>query len=187
MSQKTKNRHFTTFSKNKYSGQLLQLFSSAMDPLKEITESVGAYKAVQQHFPKLLYDPKTTIIVAGDGIQPRTGSYFWSNCPCPIYSVDPNLRPKLNKLRFVDQRLQLRKGKIGEFTFKVDRAIIVCVHSHAPYCEIIQSLDVKETHMVEIPCCFPYKGVDCVETLEYTDYHIISKLNNVKIYKFLTL
>lgn len=179
---KEHNRYFTSFINYNKVGLIIPFFKSACNPLKEITESVGAYKAVKDHFKSLLFNNDTTIIVVGDGTKPRTASIFWSESPCQIYSIDPRLSIKSKIYYPFRDRLTIYKSKMEDVKIKGNNVIVVSVHGHAPLESILHNITAKEMHMVEIPCCFPFKAVPCQRTESYIDYSIHSEKNLVNIY-----
>lgn len=179
MRKSKKTDYLDWFLKREKNWGCHSLFKSTCNPSKEITESVGAYKAVQNNFSSILYDKDTSIVVVGDGTTPRTASIFYNNSPAKIYSIDPEMRKP--KIRF-DSRLSIIKAKIEEVNIKANTAIIVCVHSHAPIKAILSNINAKKKYLVEIPCCFPYKGINCEYVDSYVDFNIISPRNTVNIY-----
>lgn len=179
---KEHNRYFTSFINYNKVGLIIPFFKSARNPLKEITESVGAYKAVKDHFKSLLFNKDTTIVAVGDGTKPRTASIFWAESPCQVYSIDPRLSIKSKIYYPFRDRLTIYKSKMEDVKIEANKVIVVSVHGHASLESILHNITAKEMHMVEIPCCFPFKNVPCQKIESYVDHSILSEKNYVNVY-----
>jgi len=148
---------------------------------KEITESMGAFYAVWTYladtFP--LDDPYVNLYAVGDGCTPRTATLFAYRTAWQCYSIDPLLRPiRNNTFRLYCQPSSITDYKLSGYP---DKAVIVCVHSHATMKDTLNIIQARSRAMVAIPCCVPYNSpIPCIS---YEDAGIWSEKRTVKIWK----
>lgn len=144
--------HFLSLS---FAPTLLPFFASAVNPAKEITESMGAAIAVlrwQRYRSIDRGDHGVRVVVVGDGSQPRTGALIACMTGWQVVSVDPAMKPHraadgINRLTCVRARI--------EDAGLVDADFVVAVHSHAPV-EATRAVARVGGIIVSIPCCVPW-------------------------------
>jgi hypothetical protein len=106
--------------------------------IKEISESMAAYIAMKPYLDKV-----DTVLVVGDGCQPRTGSILACLYPqLTIHSIDPML-----KLEFQLANLKLYPMTIEKFLSSKENILsnvkglcVICVHSHACFDDYMSNL-----------------------------------------------
>jgi len=157
---------------------MLKLFPNS----KEVTETFGAWEAVQKHLPHLdRANPDIVAIVIGDGHSPRTGALIAMSTSWEVHSIDPLLRPKhVGKIkRLATHRECFPSPSVMQFDGK--KVVVVAVHSHAGFNPI---LDIECTSLdaVAIPCCVPHKLPGLTPQV-YADTAIWSPERNVHIWK----
>jgi len=76
--------------------------------LKEITDSMGVFVAIQKHISFDRKDRNIHCVVVGDGHTPRTGMLIARLTAWEVYSIDPVMRLK----NYHTDRLCLFKKKI---------------------------------------------------------------------------
>ena len=157
---------------------MLKLFPNS----KEVTETFGAWEAVQKHLPHLdRANPDIVAIVIGDGHSPRTGALIAMSTSWEVHSIDPLLRPKhVGKIK----RLHVHREPFPSSSvdgFEGKRVVVVAVHSHAPFEPI---LNIRCSHMdaVAIPCCVPHVLPNLKPQI-YADAAIWSPERNVHVWK----
>ena len=180
----TERHYVNEFFRLKCASDLLakKLFPNA----KEMTESMGAFAAVQRHIVKplglSLGDRNIGLYVVGDGHTPRTAALFAMRSAWECYSIDPVLR---DKVWGVD-RLHAYTAKIENCSLlhaqDFERAIIVMVHSHARIEDTLQAIQNKNRSLVTIPCCVKHEIPD-VSYIGYQDGGIWSPQNTVKVWE----
>lgn len=157
---------------------------------KEITESMGAFSAVRNYVfteedskerDQHLKRKDIKLLSVGDGRTPRTAALFALRTKWDCYSIDPQLNTEKT---WPYKRLHLYKNRIDDLKFKFPdhTVIIVMVHSHAKIDITLNSITGKERHLVTIPCCMPHILVN-TPYIGYTDFHIASDKNEVKIWR----
>jgi len=169
-------QYISQFMKLTCAGRLLQenLFPNP----KEITESMGAIEAIRKHG----YDPKdnVTCIVIGDGHKPRTGAMIAFRSMYEVIVVDPacDWNKSFDRLTVIKDYIENVKLP------SVDKALIVCVHSHADPVKSWNCIEAKEKIMIAIPCCIPYKVKGMPDLYDsYIDPMIISPHNEILVWK----
>jgi len=149
-SLKRPSDHLDRFFCHTARARLVNLFPNA----KEVTESVGAFHAVNQHLMIDRSDPNVTAIVVGDGHSPRTGALIALSTNWNVWSVDPVLK---TKYRGVSERLTLIDAKIEDspgWNLPGKRVVIVAVHSHARLQDAVRKVRAcARLDAVSIPCC----------------------------------
>lgn len=163
----------------------LPYFLPNKNATKEITESVGCFMAAKEIDYPL---DKSIVIVAGDGIAPRTGAIFALYSKAVVHSIDPLLRPK------AEHQFQLENifgyAKKGE-DVKVDcggkRVLIVLPHSHCPMPEAVKiPFNYSRMDIVNLPCCVPVPGKFLTKENSariYVDKNILSGKNMIYIWE----
>lgn len=142
---------FVRFGKRGADMLLMGLFPNA----KEITESMGAFRALITHVPSAHRSRKDyTVVVVGDGNTPRTAGLcaFYSAWRC--VSVDPRMKSPLRwPVRI--QRLEVHKCRIEDVPLRIDGdGAILAVHSHAPLRATLRYVTFTGSRaLVAIPCC----------------------------------
>lgn len=145
---------------------------------KEITESMGAYFAVQNHLRE--YHPKdesVSLFAVGDGVTPRTAALFAFMTKWTCYSIDPLLREQDWNV----DRLHVVRKHVEDVKFHGSKVIIACVHSHADMRATLKSITGEQRSMVSIPCCVSYNHIAADK--EYFDEGIWSPKNFVKVWR----
>lgn len=154
----------------------LGLFPNA----KEVTESYGAYNAVESLLTNDFKNPEISVVCPGDGHKPRTGATFALRTNWNCVSVDPQVRKESWPIR----RLQVHKKKIEDVSLEFDHpVIIVCVHSHCTLQACLRSISAPQISIVAIPCCVKLHLGNIKPDYEYHDENIWSKENVVRIWK----
>lgn len=144
--------HFLSLS---FAPRLLPFFASAINPAKEITESMGAALTVlrwQRYRGFDRGDHDVRVVVVGDGRQPRTGALLACMTGWQVVSVDPDMKP--HKGAATIDRLSCVRARIEDAG--IDGAdFVVAVHSHAPV-EATRAVARVGGIIVSIPCCVPW-------------------------------
>ncbi len=149
--------------------------------VKEITESMAAYRAARDHLGWDMKDPNVHVVVVGDGCTPRTGATFAFRTKWDVHSVDPVLRmkdyPEISRLR-------IHRCRVEETTFESPYpTLIVAVHSHATLDNSRLSVKAPKVAAIAMPCCVPLvlNGQD--PDLEYEDYGVLSPKRTIKLWR----
>ena len=177
-------KYINEFIKLKCAPDLLAL--KVFPNAKEITESMGAYRAVMKWIKGTALstdDPYVHVYCIGDGVSPRTGALFAHMTRWNVTSIDPALREKYQNIPV--KRLQVIRKPIAEvrvvYREEKDVAIIVLVHAHVSMNEVLKAIQYPTRHVVAIPCCKPQDIKNRVY-LGYQDHHIWSPKNTVKVW-----
>lgn len=159
---------------------------------KEITESMGAFNAVQRNLWNVFHPSDETVecYIIGDGSKPRTGALFAYRTKWKIVSIDPNmLRNKLELGGIAAtpkriNRLYAYRNYIEDLTFYEahNNVLIVCVHSHAKLSDCFHAFPWSKKYIVNMPCCVP-PDIDRQPDVCYTDWAVHSEKRNIEIYK----
>ena len=176
-----KTLYIDRFLKLKSSIKFLEL--KLFPNTKEVTESMGAWFAIKRAVEGTGIDQKSNCIVyvVGDGHVPRTGALIACMTKWGVVSIDPVMRLReygIKRLGPIQERAENLsfdcEGKI---------AFVVHVHSHAKLSDSIEMLQsYKELYVINIPCCVP-SDINIEPIGKYTDECILSKKNEVEIYK----
>lgn len=200
--KKASLKYLDEFIKLKCAPDLLlnKLFPNA----KEITESMAAFNAYRKNliFSYPPNEEKTTCLVVGDGVVPRTGAVFALRTKFNVISVDPAMRlpyehPWAYHLNI--NRLLMLKAKAEEEMWDlylgnpkdIDKLIIIAVHSHAPLDKLIKRIEIKtgykEFVIISNPCCYE-DNIEHLDTItkiaSYNDWGIHSEKRRINIYKY---
>jgi hypothetical protein len=149
--------------------------------LKEVTESLAAFRAAMTFAPWDRKDPTVSVVAVGDGHTPRTAATFAFLTAWTCWSVDPLLRSK----RAWDEvrRLSVIPRRIEEVDLDFGGPLVVAaVHSHADLCTALEALHAPEVLVVAIPCCFP-QTLPVEPIAEYDDFGIWSARRTVRIWR----
>lgn len=172
------NKYVSRFFKLKAAGDLMN--TRYFPNLKELTESMAAFEAVQQARVFAPNDRDVVLVSVADGHKPRTGALFAFRTAWTCYSVDPVLNVPVDKV----QRLYCHKTKIEDFKLNrsYSKLVVVAVHSHAP----LEAIDTVLPNwnvrvVVAIPCCF-IQELNRPPDMEYKDTGIESEKNNVRVW-----
>jgi hypothetical protein len=178
---------------------------------KELTESIGCYKAAIDMM-KLDSNEERLVIVIGDGKFPRTASIFAHMTKWTCISIDPQLDIEwFNKYSSYKasvgqniRRLECINSTIEDAKIDSDKLknfqkfLVVFPHSHAKIKSSVTklgSLFGEETtfDMINMPCCVEVpsnfraqKFVKYNEYISYCDTNVISPKNTVHCWKNLT-
>ena len=146
---------------------------------KEVTESMAAFNAVRKYLSDTFdfNDYDVNLYAVGDGCTPRTAALFAYRTKWGCHSIDPLMRDGRYKI----SRLFYRKDKIQDIQVLRNKAVIVCVHSHASMEDTLKSIQAPARAMVAIPCCKEYNST--VPCISYEDEGIWSPKRTVKIWK----
>lgn len=148
--------------------------------LKEVTESIGAFEAINKYVFDLGYDRKDDsiqVLVVGDGNTPRTAALIACMTKWTVHSVDPRMKDK----NWNFKRLHTYKNKVENIEIKGKKGLIVCVHSHAKLSDSIAAMKGFEyLHLINIPCCV--KPDISKPDVSYIDESIHSGKRNVELY-----
>jgi hypothetical protein len=156
--------------------------------LKEVTESMGAFYAVQKYILdnnfQLFKNPKIAAISVGDGSTPRTAALFAFRTNWNCYSIDPMLHTEREEFKTI-RRLTMIKDKVENVKLDLsnyEKVIILLVHSHAGLKRTLNALQHKNRSLVTIPCCVPHEIAD-KPYIGYVDTSIATAKNTVKIWR----
>jgi hypothetical protein len=166
---------------------------------KDITESVAMLNYAKRHFPELFstnskhdeQQPKSTVIVIGDGLTPRTGALFASTVSSSICErvivIDPALKPISKKLSELLPKLQLAPMPIQSTCIFGEHIYIVMVHGHVTITDALNSVFKGTVKGVIVsPCCDYYvaQSLVCERPPSYQKYdrYIASKDNLVRVW-----
>lgn len=147
---------------------------------KEITESIGGYRAAKALVgSNLLSSPDVTAICVGDGSTPRTAAMIAFRSNWQVISIDPQLRDKpwdIRRLRCIPDRVE----NVLPDIVKTRIAVIVAVHSHAP---VEPTLAVATRaimiHYAAIPCCEDLRVLGLTPEFDFDDWRILSPQRRV--------
>ena len=149
--------------------------------IKEVTESVAAFVAIQQHIGVGRGLDNVDVIVVGDGHTPRTAALIACLTKWNCHSIDPVMREK----EWGIKRLATYRSKMEDHVFvgtSEETAIIVMVHSHAPVKSAWDNVrGYGQKHLVNIPCCFK-ADMDFPPRMVYNDDGIHSPHNEISIW-----
>ena len=151
---------------------------------KEITESMGAFRAVWRHLDYNFGDRDVTLVSVGDGNTPRTASLFAFRTAWNCVSIDPRLKKEkwsIKKQTPIDRLIAIQKV-VEDVDLHFKKVVIVAVHSHATIEATLAHITGDQRSMVAIPCCVPYE-YHIHPNVEYRDEAIWSPMNNVKIWR----
>lgn len=179
------NRYLKRFFKLNTAPLLLE--SNVFPNIKEITESMGAFAAIQNHLVGKYVDRSgdVDVFVVGDGNSPRTGALIACLTKWDVVSVDPRMRDKAWNIK----RLRTYKNKVENLNFLANTlthikntAIVVCVHSHAKTSDSLNMVHgYSNVHLINIPCCFE-ADIEKKPDISYLDNGIQSEKQRVDIY-----
>lgn len=149
---------------------------------KEITESMGAYRAVTKTLGRGSQGEPNQCIVVGDGSTPRTGALIACMTKWDVTSIDPNLKDKtwpVNRLKCIKDSVEN-----VEWLFEPmpERPVIVAVHSHASL-EFINKMQTKPKLVVAIPCCKEQFIPGWQPSFSFADWGIFSPKRTVIVWK----
>lgn len=148
---------------------------------KEVTESFGAFRAVQKHMGAQAFgDAGIMLVDVGCGGTPRTAAVFAYRTRWHCVAIDP----KLNVERtYGINRLYCVRGRVPETKWTHPGTVVVtAVHCHARLADIVASIHAPRLVIVAIPCCVPMK-LDGVEPVgDYMDWGIHSPHRRVLVY-----
>lgn len=142
---------------------------------KEITESFGAFQALANL--DIEFTDNVTVFCVGDGRRPRTAATFAFRSPWETHSIDPDLKV----LDYDMKRVTLHKKRIEDCDFECERALIVCVHSHAKLSECLNHIKADRRDLISIPCCTKNDVFD--PDVTYNDQNIWSEKNLVEVWR----
>jgi hypothetical protein len=188
------SRYVKDYLQKRCSSELQELFSTANNSYKEITESMAAL----HHLRKFIHPQgNMTYIVIGDGRRCLTAASLAFLTRGTAYSVDPVINVDLvkewkfknNVQRFYCSPYRLADAKSilalpGPYT-------LVMVHSHVSVVDAIKLLP-NWRYIYSTPCCLPLEqtlpiqyqeknGIQCV--LAGADERIMSDKNQVFVYR----
>lgn len=166
--------------------------------VKEVTESFGMYSAVTHNIcmndEYIDVDRENTrIFVVGDGVVPRTASVFAFMTKWECYSIDPDMRDVdysgIRRLKTFPHKIEdtSRSSYIERIIRYEDQGwnaknhIIIMPHSHAEIEPTWERLHNDRTWLITMPCCVHHE-MKKLECYSYTDPHIASEKNRIKIY-----
>jgi hypothetical protein len=171
----------------------LRLFPNA----KEVSESFGAYDAARRHlFGKHGWDPNDpgiAVAAVGDGVSPRTAATFAFRTRWTCHAIDPKMRAARwhrKARRNQMHRVELWPSRVEDLratwpTQKVDRLVIVAVHSHARLDLAVEVLPAREVAVIAIPCCVVQELPGREPDVEYQDPGILSPKNTIRVWRML--
>lgn len=178
---------------------------------KELTESIGCYKAAVEMM-NLDVSQERLVFIIGDGKFARTASVFAHMTKWTCVSIDPQLDIEwFNKYSLYKnsvgqniRRLECINSKIEDANidyekFKnFDNILLVFPHSHATIKSSVAKLSTIFTEdrtfdMINMPCCVEVPSnfraqrfVKYSEYMSYCDTNVISPKNTVHCWKNLT-
>jgi len=190
--------HLNHYLKLKSSADLQPLFSTSNNPVKEITESMGAWKTM---YPKFIDHKWTGLnIHIGDGSHCRTAALFAFNSASHNWTIDPLVNEKHMREWAHDkkaQRIWWSKSKFEDVIWSAlmpgltDPYNIILVHAHVDIRKVIAKFP-NWIHIYSNPCCMrteqtlslQYQKENDIEVVMYgVDTGIISDKNEVVVYK----
>ena len=174
-------RYFDDFLSLNCKELLLRL--AVLPNAKEITESLGAYKAAKQLLPSVieLGNPNRAAVIVADGSTPRTGAVFALRTRWAVASIDPQLVDK-PIYRAVD-RLTIYPCRVEDVHLRYEvPVIIVAVHSHASLRAAVEAVTAPSRAVVAMGCCVP-QDLDLAPDAEYPDWGIWSPKRIIKLWK----
>jgi hypothetical protein len=182
---KSETNHVREFLSLKCAGQMLNLGLFPNSAAKEVTESVGMFRAVADHLLDdtiTLKNPDIHLVVVGDGNTPRTAAMFAMRSGWNCHSIDPILNT--NKDWNSIKRLLIHSLKVEQCNlhFGDYPLIIVLPHSHAKMEDILQHIKGNNRYIVSMPCCVPH-DIPGKEYIGYVDQAVWSEKNTIKIWK----
>jgi hypothetical protein len=150
---------------------------------KEITESFGAFQAVQRHSGFDQGDPDVLLVCVGDGRSPRTAATFAAQSRWRCHSVDPLATGGDRKFNRALGNLRTHKLRIEQMpVMHAECAVIVAVHSHARLPEAVAKVQANRLCIVAMPCCVP-QSLDVEPDIRYRDSAVWSPCNEVLVWK----
>jgi len=177
---------------------LQSLFSQSRNPLKEISESYGAYKNLSQYID--IREPNSGILCIGDGSLAMTGALFAFLTKGFSVSVDPLLNEsKVNKWKtdigvknFVTYKKLYQEVSSTIFDeFSTNQYSIACVHAHVNIADVVKKFN-NWKYLYTNPCChrerqtfsLEFQRENNIQVIQYgVDNNILSDKNEIVVYK----
>lgn len=191
-------KYLNSFLEKQCSSELLELFRKNKNPVKEISESYGAYNNMKP----FLYAQRSDFanLLIGDGSLCMTGALFSFMTKNWSISIDPVINKKnvdswMQKIH--SQRFVYFKDRFENFhhdlkaELNISRYNIVCVHAHVNLEEVIKKFP-NWNYLYTNPCCkqnvqtfsLDFLRENNISTVLYGhDENILSEKNEVIIYK----
>jgi hypothetical protein len=189
-------QYISEYLRKKCSGQLQELFSLSGNPMKELSESMAAYKALSK--VKDTRDENYACICVGDGSLCLTGALFAFMTKRKVYSIDP----LINEGRFTAWMSRENAERISMLKLKYQEAApliggletaydLVCVHAHVELEDLVSRFP-RWRYLYTNPCCRPLEqtfspqfqyGRKIQTVLAGRDENILSEKNEVYVYK----
>jgi hypothetical protein len=171
-----KNHYLSEFLKLSCSGQLMELFSQAGNPYKEITESMSAYKNIKEFTD--VKDPEEIYIMIGDGSLALTAALFVFLTKGQVISVDPKLNitkvleweRRENVRRFIACNVKFQNLSNNKAYLPSKPYHLICVHAHVDLEELNEYLP-NWKYIYSNPCCNPHEQTF---SIQYQKAHNIS-------------
>lgn len=163
---------------------------------KEITESIGAMRAVFDYIPVRRDADGVQLISVADGCTPRTAAAFAFYTKWNVVSVDPILKEgdkweeKICRLTCHAKTIQdyLSLFNHQEGIPSINTKIFVGVHPHVNVAFHAywykQDHPEKDVYCVAIPCCQDISLKEMKPQIEYLDAGILSPKRIVRIWAF---
>ena len=189
-------KYIQSFLKMNCSSELLDLFRTVHNPIKEISESYAAFR----HCKSLLnFNDVTTNVFIGDGSRCLTGALFsfmrGKNNIVENISIDPLINQRILEDWMDEHNVENFKyfnTKFQELHYNTnDTFNIILVHSHVDIYEVDKIIP-NWNYMYVNPCCmrdkqifnFDYMKEHNIVCLKFgKDNNILSDKNEVFIYK----
>ena len=152
--------------------------------IKEITESMSVKNHLYSFWKNTKHelnqkDSNLTVIVPGDGRNPRTGVLFAFTSAHKVISIDPLLKENwINQIKV--KRLTCIKDKAENVKIDQETIAIILPHSHCNLQELITKWTFKTAYIVSMPCCFLDKQIlKNKKGFHIKDCHVLSPKNDV--------
>lgn len=188
------NSYLQQYLKRKSSSDVQPLFYNSNNPIKEITESMGAFKTMYPQF--IGYDDPIVNLHIGDGSHCRTAGLFAFNTNSTNWAIDPNINLKHMREWIRQHNVQ----RLEYFSTKWEDVIpaiydqvcnLIFVHAHVILVDILKRVQNWKYIYIN-PCCMKneqtltiqYQREHNIETVLYgVDANILSEKNEVIVYK----
>lgn len=190
-------KYVNSYLSKQCSADLQKLFNQSRNPLKEISESYGAYKNMAPYLEKT---SNVVNIFIGDGSLCMTGALFsfltknWSISIDPLINENKviNFKDEVKPEHFIFEKNVFQKSIYVDYAKNYfDYYNIILVHSHVDIREVVKKFPNWKYIYVN-PCCCKNKQLFTIsdlkerniQVLNYgVDENILSEKNEVIIYK----
>lgn len=194
-------KYVNSLLKGDCSSDLMPLFTHCNNPVKEITESIAAFKHMSKALSEHDIEFKDTFnLHIGDGSTCRTGVLFSFMSPSVNVSIDPNINEKImlkwaeqyqpqrfyySKSKYEDKTTwnTVRQAFEKEFYGKQNPSSVlnvVLVHSHVSTSEVLTCCKNWLFCYVN-PCCEKNKQLLTLKQIEDNDIDVVMAATDLNI------